>query len=88
MSRRDNAGIVGFGAVACAACCAGPILAFLGGLGAISLGAAALVGSLGLAIAAVGILGFVAWRRKHRTTYHVAVPVTVAAPTRRETRST
>lgn len=88
MSRRENAGIVGFGAVACAVCCAGPILALLGGLAAISLGAAVIVGSLGLAIAAVGVLAFVAWRRQRSTTCDVPVPVTVAAPTRRETRST
>ena len=31
--RRDNAAIIGVGAVACATCCAGPVLAFLGGLG-------------------------------------------------------
>ena len=29
--RRDNAAIIGVGAVACATCCAGPVLAFLGG---------------------------------------------------------
>ena len=88
MSRRENTRILGFGVAACGACCAGPILAFLGGLAAISLGAAVLVGSLGLAIAAVGVLAFIAWRRKRSTTCDAPVPVTVAAPTRRETRST
>ena len=88
MSRKENVGILGFGAVACVACCAGPILAFLGGLAAISLGAAVLVGSVGLAMAAVALLAFVAWRRKRRTICDVPVSVTVAAPTRRETRST
>ncbi len=88
MSRRENAGILGFGAVACAACCAGPILAFVGGLAAVSLGAAVLVGSVGLAIAAIVVMVYVVWRRKHATTCDVAVAVSVAAPTRRETRST
>ena len=88
MSRRENAGILGIGAVACAACCAGPILAFLGGLAAISLGAAVLVGSVGLAIATAALLAFIAWRRKRSTTCDVPVSVAVAAPTRRPTRST
>lgn len=88
MRRRENAGILGFGAVACAACFAGPILAFLGGIAAISLGAAVLVGSVGLAIAGIGLLAFVASRRKRGATGDVPMAVTVAAPTRRESRST
>lgn len=31
--KRDGATVVGLGAAACVACCAGPILAFLGGIG-------------------------------------------------------
>ncbi len=88
MSRRENAGIVGFGAVACAACCAGPILAFLGGLAALSLGAAALVGSVGLAIAGVAGLAILAWRRQRSNACDVPVSVAVPAATRRETRPT
>ena len=32
-SNRSGLGVLGFGAAACAVCCAGPILAFLGGVG-------------------------------------------------------
>ena len=44
---RRAAGVVGLGAAACAACCAGPILAFLGGL---SIVAALLVWSLSASV--------------------------------------
>ncbi len=54
-AKKENATILGVGAVACAACCAGPIL---GVLAAIGLGTAAgllLIGSLALLIGAVAV---------------------------------
>ena len=53
-SKKENAAIVGVGAVACAACCAGPIIGFVGALGL--LAGVALFGTIGLAIAAAVVL--------------------------------
>jgi hypothetical protein len=83
MSRRENAGILGLGAAACVACCAGPILAFLGGLAALSLGAAVLVGSVGLFVVGAATAAFVVWRRTRRSSCVAPGPVPVVAPTRR-----
>ena len=41
---------LGLGAAACVACCAGPILAFLGGLGIAGLASTLLIGAAGLLI--------------------------------------
>jgi Flp pilus assembly protein TadB len=64
-SKRENAAIVGVGAVACAACCAGPIIGFLGALGL--LAGIALFGTIGLAAAAVVVLVIVRRRRRQST---------------------
>jgi hypothetical protein len=81
---RSGAGIVGFGAVACLACCAGPILAFLGGLGIAGLASTVFIGGAGLAVTAAAIAAFVVVRRRRSS---CAVPdegpVAVDAPTRR-----
>jgi hypothetical protein len=88
MSRRESAGILGFGAVACVACCAGPMLAFVGGLAAVSLGVAVLIGSVGVALGAIGVLAFVTWRRTRRPSCDASSLVAVNAPTRQAPRST
>ena len=88
MSRRDRATVLGVGAAACVACCAGPILAFLGGLAVISLGLAVVLGSAFIAVAAVGVLAFIAWRRNRRPACPVPTSVAVTAPTRRDPRTT
>ncbi|MCU1503162.1 MAG: hypothetical protein JWM12_2516, partial [Ilumatobacteraceae bacterium] len=36
-SKREGAAVIGAGAAACAACCAGPILGFLGAVGLASV---------------------------------------------------
>lgn len=81
---KNGAGILGLGAVACLACCAGPILAFLGGLGIAGLASTLFIGAAGLAITAAAIAAFVVVRRRRRG---CAVPdegpVAVAAPTGR-----
>lgn len=64
---KDGLGIVGFGAAACVACCAGPILAFLGGLGIAGLAATWVIGLAGLAITAVAGVAFLVVRRRRRT---------------------
>ena len=84
MSRRENAGILGLGAAACLACCAGPILAFVGGLAALDLGIAVVMGSVGLFVVGVAALAFVAWRRTRRSSCAAPAAVAVASPTRRE----
>lgn len=81
--RRDGLGILGLGAAACVACCAGPILAFLGGLGIAGLASTLLVGSIGLVVTAVAIAATILVRR--RTTRCATLdsgPVPVAAPRR------
>jgi membrane protein implicated in regulation of membrane protease activity len=61
-SKRENAAIVGVGAVACAACCAGPIIGFFGALGLFA--GVALFGSIGFAVAALVLLILVRRRRR------------------------
>jgi hypothetical protein len=76
----DRARLLGFGAAACAACCAGPVLAFLGGLTLAGLASAVFVGGAGLVVATVAAAAFVvAVRRPGRTASHE--PVRVAMPT-------
>jgi hypothetical protein len=53
-TKKENAAIIGVGAVACAACCAGPIIGFLGALGL--LAGVAMFGTIGLAAAAIVVL--------------------------------
>ncbi len=62
-SKKDNAAIVGVGAVACAACCAGPLIGFFGALGL--LAGAALFGTIGLAVAVFFVFIVVRRRRRH-----------------------
>jgi len=67
--RKDNAALVGAGAVACAACCAGPILSVLTAIG---LGTAVGVALWGLGALVVGLLVLAVLVRRRRV---------VAAPT-------
>jgi hypothetical protein len=84
--RRRGFGVVGLGAAACAACCVGPIVGVLGGIGALSLGAGAALGLLaGVLVLALGVVWFVVWRRRRNPScaapLHQQVPV--GAPVRR-----
>ena len=68
--KQANAGgfsILGIGAAACLACCAGPILAVLGGLGIAGLASTLLIGAGGLIITAAAVVAFVAIRRRRAT---------------------
>lgn len=78
--------LVGFGAAACVACCAGPILAFLGGLSIAGIASTWFIGISGLAIAAVAAVAYLAVRRRRqqaacgtRNKQRVAVPLTTKA---------
>ena len=84
-NRKDGAGILGLGAVACAACCAGPIIAFLGGIAALGAVGTLLFGAIAFAIAASFIALVLVWRRHQGTRCQVAATPNVAVdpPVRR-----
>jgi hypothetical protein len=63
---KDGLGIVGFGAAACVACCAGPVLAFLGGVSVAGIASTWFIGIGGLLIAAVAALAFIVVRRRRQ----------------------
>jgi hypothetical protein len=81
-------GVVGLGAAACAVCCAGPILAFLGGLGLAGLVSTWFIGWAGLAVAVSAALAWVITRhrRQSRCSAPASAPVPVAPPQRRAPR--
>ena len=77
----DSFSLVGIGAAACIACCAGPILAFLGGLGIAGLASTLLIGASGLLITAAAVAAFIVVRRRRTTCDTSAdgpVPVTLS----------
>jgi hypothetical protein len=80
MSRKENAAVVGVGAAACAACCAGPILGLLAAIGVGAAGGFWLFGVVGLLAATV--VGFVHIRRRRRPSKCAPVeqPVEIAPP--------
>jgi hypothetical protein len=55
MTKRDGAAAVGFGVAACAVCCAGPILAFLGAIGFGTVVGVAAFGVIGLVVALLAV---------------------------------
>jgi hypothetical protein len=64
----DGFGVLGIGAAACLACCAGPMLAFLGGVGIAGLASTLLVGAAGLLITVAAVAAIVVVVRRRRTT--------------------
>jgi mercuric ion transport protein len=82
--RKDGLSVLGMGAAACVACCAGPLLAILGGLSLAGLASTLLIGTAGLVIAAVALAALlVARRRRNDCPVSDDSPTPVAAPTRR-----
>lgn len=77
-TRKDGFSILGLGAAACVACCAGPLLAVLGGLSIAGLAGTLLIGSAGLLIAAGAAAGFLLVRRRRRSACTVAPDEPVA----------
>ena len=72
---------VGVGVAACAACCAGPILAAVGGASAFIGIATFVAGAVGLGVAVlVAVVFALRWRRRQSAPLVVAVQ----APTRRD----
>lgn len=86
-TRREGLGLLGLGAAACVACCAGPILAFLGGLTIAGLASTVLFGVAGLAVAVGAGAGWWAiWRRCGACAPPADQPVAVAAPATKASR--
>lgn len=73
-------GILGIGAAACAACCAGPILGFAAATGLLTAGGLAAFGTVGLLIAIPGVVLIVRRRQRPSTCTPATEPVTVAPP--------
>lgn len=71
---KQGLGILGLGAAACVACCAGPILAFLGGLSLAGLASTWLIGGAGLVIAAAAAVGFLLVRRRRQRSACAVTP--------------
>ena len=71
---KDGFKVLGLGAAACAACCAGPILAFLGGLSVAGIASTWLIGGGGLIIAAAAACGFLVVRRRRKRSACGAAP--------------
>jgi hypothetical protein len=70
--------IVGLAAVACAACCVGPILGVLGTIAALGLVSSLFIGAAGLIVAAAAVAALIAARRRRATGCSVEVgPVPV-----------
>ena len=63
--RKDGLGVLGVGAAACAACCAGPIIGVLSAIGVGTAAGIATFGLAGLLVAVVGV-AFVLRRRARR----------------------
>jgi len=63
-SKKENLALVGVGAAACAVCCAGPIIGFFAAVGLGTLVGVVLFGSIGIAIAAIGIIVVLGRRRR------------------------
>jgi hypothetical protein len=80
-SPKAGLGVLGAGAAACAACCAGPILGFLAATGIASVLGAVVFGVVGL-MAVVAVAALI-WQRRRRAARQCATapgPVKVAVP--------
>jgi hypothetical protein len=68
--------LVGLAAVACVACCIGPIVGALGGIAVLGLASTLLIGAAGLVIAAAAAtVAVVVYRRRRATLSPGDVPV-------------
>ena len=76
-TRKDGFSVVGLGVAACVACCAGPVLTVLGGLGIAGIASTWLIGGFGLLIAAVVGLACIAVHRRRTATACATAPADV-----------
>jgi hypothetical protein len=76
--------LLGIGAAACAACCAGPILAFLGGLSLAGLASTLVFGTVGLVVAVGAAVAVLLIARRRSSSCGVdQAPVPLAPHSRR-----
>jgi hypothetical protein len=84
---KDGFSILGLGAAACIACCAGPILAFLGGLSLAGAAATWFIGGAGLVVAGIAAVAYLYVRtRRSRACATDAGPVQPVELTRKASR--
>lgn len=81
--RKEGFPIIGMAAAACAACCAGPLVALLGGITILGVGAAIFVGA-GALVVTVAVAATVVLARRSRLASCSPEPseMPVALPTR------
>lgn len=84
-TRNEPFRVVGIGIAACAACCAGPILAVLGGLSVVGTIGSLFVGAAGIAVAMLAGAAYLGVRRRSTepSCSTDSEPVRVAPPSRR-----
>ncbi len=63
-TRKEGAALVGVGAIACAACCAGPIVGFLAAIGLGTAAGVALFGTIALVFGAIALTFVLGHRRR------------------------
>lgn len=80
MRSKESAGWLGFAVLACAACCAGPILGLFAAIGIATVLGVLAVGATGLLIAVVGVLAIVRRRQRAKACATSARSVPVAMP--------
>ncbi len=85
-TKKENTAIVGVGAAACAACCAGPIIGFLAAIGLGTAVGVAMFGIAALVIGAIAIVVVLRRRRRRADACTMSAPVAVDMPTVRTHR--
>lgn len=77
---KSTFGIVGVGAAACAACCAGPLLAIIGGITIAGLAGTLFLGAVSLVAVVAAAVGYFAVHRRRQAAVcaidEIAVPIT------------
>jgi membrane protein implicated in regulation of membrane protease activity len=81
--RRSRLGVLGAGAAACAACCAGPIIGFLAATGVATLLGAVAFGVVGVVAALAGAAVLRRRRRRQQGCAPATAPVALDAPVRK-----
>jgi hypothetical protein len=82
VNRRE---LLGFAAVACVACCVGPILGVLGAIAALGVASTLFVGVAGLAITATAIASFIVVRNRRTSSCATGAEPVAIELTRRPT---
>ena len=84
-TRKQGFGLLRIAVAGCVACCAGPIVALLGGLSIAGLASTLVIGTVGIVVAVVAAVTALAFHRRRRRRRECGVdePVALATPTRR-----